>query len=240
MLKIFVCEDNIVQRKKMESIIDCLKADMVDVIEKGIVTANPYEILEHIRNENNSCLYFLDIDLKCDMDGFMLAHKIRETQPRCCIVFVTTHSEMSFMTFPYRIEAMDFIIKDDIGKLEERMLQCIEQAIERCCRKEEKDTEKYTVKIGNHIKNITLSEIKYFEAVAETRKIILHATNCVIEFSGKLKEIEKNLNEDFVRCHRSVIVNTKYIESVDRINHIIYLKDGEICHMSVRLGKKIW
>ena len=52
--------------------------------------------------------------------------------------------------------------------------------------------------------------------------------------------IEKNLNEDFVRCHRSVIVNTKYIESVDRINHIIYLKDGEICHMSVRLGKKIW
>lgn len=58
MLKIFVCEDNIVQRKKMESIIDCLKADMVDVIEKGIVTANPYEILEHIRNENNSCLYF--------------------------------------------------------------------------------------------------------------------------------------------------------------------------------------
>lgn len=68
----------------------------------------------------------------------MLAHKIRETQPRCCIVFVTTHSEMSFMTFSYRIEAMDFIIKDDIGKLEERMLQCIEQAIERCCRKEEK------------------------------------------------------------------------------------------------------
>lgn len=115
MLKIFVCEDNIVQRQKMESIIDCLKADMVDVIEKGIVTANPYEILEHIRNENNSCLYFLDIDLKCDMDGFMLAHKIRETQPRCCIVFVTTHSEMSFMTFSYRIEAMDFIIKDDIG-----------------------------------------------------------------------------------------------------------------------------
>ena len=50
MLKIFVCEDNIVQRKKIESIIDCLKADMVDVIKKGIVTANPYEILEHIRN----------------------------------------------------------------------------------------------------------------------------------------------------------------------------------------------
>ena len=45
---------------------------------------------------------------------------------------------------------MDFIIKDDIGKLEERMLQCIEQAIERCCKKEEKDTEKYTAKIGNH------------------------------------------------------------------------------------------
>ncbi len=239
MLKIFICEDNSTQRLKMENIIDRLKIDMADEIEKGIVTADPYEILDYIKSESNSCLYFLDIDLKCDIDGFLLAQKIREAQPRCCIVFVTTHSEMSFMTFSYRVEAMDFIIKDDAGKLEERMHQCIEQAIERCSKKIEKHTGKYTVRIADHIKNIPLAEIKYFEAVAETRKITLHATNCVIEFSGKLKEIEKSLNDNFVRCHRSVIVNREYIESVDKINHIIYLKDGESCPISVRLGRRI-
>ena len=50
------------------------------------------------------------------------------------------------------------------------------------------------------------------------------------------------MKKEFSISNDKVLLNfsAKYIESVDRVNHIIYLKDGEICHMSVRLGKKIW
>ena len=46
------------------------------------------------------------------MNGVALAQRIRQIQPCCFIVFITSHSEMSLRTFQYKAEALDFIVKD--------------------------------------------------------------------------------------------------------------------------------
>ena len=109
MLNIFVCEDDTVQRKSIVQIIK--NTVLIEELDMQLIldTPNPYELLETVKTSQNTGIYFLDIDLKCDMNGMKLAQQIRLYDPRCFIIFVTSHSELSYMTFQYRVEAMDFV-----------------------------------------------------------------------------------------------------------------------------------
>ena len=44
------------------------------------------------------------------------------------IIFVTSHSELTYLTFVYKVSAMDFIFKDDPNQLKTRIIDCIETA----------------------------------------------------------------------------------------------------------------
>lgn len=237
MLKIYICEDNNEQREKMNTFVDELLAVGNMYMEKAVVTADPYEIIESVEKDSVGGVFFLDVDLNTDINGLELAKRIREIQPRCFIVFVTTHSEMAFMTFSYRVEAMDYIIKDNLEELKSRLHQCLIKANERS--QEDDEKKKYLIKIGDNIRLVPYDEILYFEAVTDVRKIVLHTHDAVLEFTGKLKDVEQQMDERFYRCHRSIIVNRDYIKQIDKENRIIYLVNGESCPMSVRLGKGI-
>lgn len=239
MLKVHVCEDNKEQQKNLEQCIEEIIAIENLKMEKGIITDNPEKMLEGIRQEKETGIFFLDIDLNHEMNGVELARRIREYQPRCYIIFVTTHSEMSYMTFSYKVEAMDFIIKDNLKEIKNRVHQCLIHAekLQKDTAKESRKT--YSVKQGERIKEVPYDDILFFEAASGSRKIVLHTKNTVMEFNGKIKEIESAMDERFYRCHRGVIVNKNNIEEVNEEEHLIYLYGGESCPMSVRLGKGI-
>ena len=113
MLNVFICEDNTIERNKFEKIIkDIIMIENLDM-DVSLSTGNPEDILSYLDNNSVSGLYFLDIDLKNKINVLKLAEKIREYDPRGFIVFVTTHAEMSYLTFIYKVEAMDYIIKDN-------------------------------------------------------------------------------------------------------------------------------
>lgn len=235
MLKVYICEDNDMQRERMSTFVDDILGEEDLDMEKAVVTGNPYEIIDAISIASEAGVFFLDVDLQTDINGLELAKRIRELQPRCFIVFVTTHSEMAFMTFSYRVEAMDFIIKDNIEELKSRVHQCMIQASERS--KISAQKKYYSIKIGDNIRVIPYDGIVYFEAATDSRKIILHTQDAIYEFSGKLKDIEENVDETFYRCHRAFIINRNYIKDVDKEKRIVYLTNGDNCPMSVRLGK---
>ena len=111
MLKAFICEDNKNQREKLTKIIeDIILIENYDM-DLGLSTSDPYELINSITGTTNTGIYFLDVDLHSDINGIQLAEKIREHDPRGFIVFITTHAEMSYLTFIYKVEAMDYIIK---------------------------------------------------------------------------------------------------------------------------------
>ena len=49
----------------------------------------------------------------------------------------------------------------------------------------------------------------------------------------------KAFGDDFVRCHRSFLVNKKNIKEVDTKNRIIHFINGETCLMSTRMMKEL-
>ena len=237
MLNIFVCEDNAAQRRTIVQIIQNTvlmeELDMQLVLNAG----DPYVLLEKVKTSQNTGIYFLDIDLHSDMNGMKLAQQIRLFDPRGFIIFITAHSELSFMTFQYRVEAMDFVLKDNPAEAKVKIRECLLNAMERYTLQTNKTHKVYTAQVGGRKISVDYDDIFFFETSGNIHKVILHAKDRQIEFSGTIKELEGILDDSFIRCHRSFLVNRNNIKEADAKNRIIYFTNGETCLMSTRMMK---
>ena len=239
MLHIFVCEDDDAQRKNVVQTIH--NTVMMEELDMQLVldTADPYELLDVVKTSQNTGIYFLDIDLNCDMNGMKLAQQIRKFDPRCFIIFITAHSELSYMTFQYRVGAMDFVLKDNPVEAKVKIRECLLHAWERHTLQTNKVHKTYTIEIGERKISVDYQDILFFETSSNIHKVVLHAKDRQIEFSGTMKDLENTLDNSFVRCHRSFLANRNNIKEVDTKNRIIYFINGESCLMSTRMMKGI-
>lgn len=237
MLNIYVCEDDAAQRQTITQIIQNTvlmeELDMRLVSEEG----DPCLLLETVRSSENTGIYFLDIDLNSSMNGLKLAQQIRLYDPRGFIIFITAHSELSYMTFQYRVEAMDFILKDNPAEMDVKIRECLLHAMERYTLQTNRTHRVYTIQVGERKISVDYDDIFFFETSGNIHKVILHARDRQIEFPGTIKELAGALDSNFVRCHRSFLVNKTNIKETDTKNRIIYFTNGETCLMSTRMMK---
>lgn len=237
MLNIFVCEDDDAQRRSTVQTIQ--NTVLIEELDMKLVldAADPYVLLEKVRTSLNTGIYFLDIDLGSNLNGMKLAQQIRLSDPRGFIIFITAHSELSFMTFQYRVEAMDFVLKDNPAEAKVKIRECLLNAMERYTLQTNRTHKVYTTQIGGRKINVDYDDIFFFETSSNIHKVILHAKDRQIEFSSTMKELTSTLGDNFVRCHRSFLVNKNNIKEVDAKKRIIYFTNGETCLMSTRMMK---
>ena len=236
MIDIIICEDNNNQRKEIESIINSESKNLNSNIV--LSTANPNEVLNYINNcKLNSFIYFLDIDLKSNMNGLELAKLIRKSDPRGYIIFLTAHAELTLLTFQYKVQAMDFIIKGDINVIKPRILDCIKEVYTTLNNAKIKNNNTIALDIGDNIIFYNLDDILFFETASKEHKIRIHTTTGQSEFYGTLKSIENIVSSDFYKTHRSYLINTKKIKSIDKSNLIVHMVNDEICYVSSRYLK---
>ncbi len=237
MLDIFVCEDNAAQRRTVVNIIQ--NTVLIEELDMQLTldTGDPYMLLKKIKTSQNTGIYFLDIDLNSSMNGMKLAQQIRLYDPRGFIIFITAHSELSYMTFQYRVEAMDFILKDNPAEAKVKLRECLLNAMERHTLQTNKTHKVYTLEIGGRKISVDYEDILFFETSSNIHKVILHAKDRQIEFPSTLKELTGVLDSNFVRCHRAFLVNKNNIKEVDTKNRIIQFANGETCLMSTRMMK---
>ena len=239
MLDIFVCEDNAAQRRTIVNIIQ--NTVLIEELDMQLTldTGDPYMLLEKVKTSQNTGIYFLDIDLNSSMNGMKLAQQIRLHDPRGFIIFITAHSELSYMTFQYRVEAMDFVLKDNPAEVKVKLRECLLNAMERHTLQTKKTHKVYTLEVGGRKINVDYEDILFFETSSNIHKVILHAKDRQIEFPSALKELASVLDGNFVRCHRAFLVNKNNIKEVDTKNRIIHFANGETCLMSTRMMKEL-
>lgn len=240
MMKVFICEDNRVQKEKLENIIKNIIIIENYDMNLQLSTDDPFEIINYLKSNNTSGLYFLDVDLHSDINGIQLAEKIRDYDPRGFIVFITTHAEMSYLTFLYKVEAMDYIIKDNYNNIQQRINECIKNAHNKYSSKLSDLQKTFSIKVADKIINVALNEIIFFETSSIIHKVILHCESRQIEFYSKMKEIEDKLPDNFFRCHNSFIINKDKIKEIDKKNRIAYMIDDEECLISTRGIKNLF
>jgi len=236
MLKIYICEDIKEQRDQfLKDIKDIIALEDLDM-KIEISSEDPYEVLEHVKNIKETGLYFLDINLKTNIDGVVLAKEIRKYDPRGFIVFITTHTELTLLTFEHQVEALDYIIKDTInmGNNKEKFHKCILNAYEKYSNSITQNKRLFNLKIGEKVMNIECDKILFFETSQKTSKVKLHLSNGILEFHASMKDVEKQLDENFYRCHNSYIVNVENIDSINTKEQIALMKNGSECLISRR------
>lgn len=238
-MKIYICEDDPKQLENLKTIISNYIMIEEKEMEIELATDDPEAILEHAKDTDEIGCYFLDIQLNAEMNGMKLATELRKVDPVGNIIFVTSHSELTYLTFIYKVAAMDFIFKDDPEEIKTRVIDCLKTAETRLkLLSQESSVETIELKRGSNSLYVQYDDVMFFESSSKSHRLIAHLDNRQIEFYGSLKELSK-IDQRFFRCHNSFVINRHNIESIDSKTRSVNFKNGECCYASVRNIKKI-
>jgi two-component system response regulator AgrA len=232
MIKIYVCEDQVSFRKSLVTMIEGHIEASNYKMTLALETDSPEVMMKALEKNKSKNIYFLDIQLNHTMNGIELAEQIRKIDQEGLIVFITSHGEMAYLTFEYKVKAFDYVVKDEILELKNRLENCLDRANEKILHKEPLNQESFSVKLSERQFFVPYEEIMFFETAPTAHKVQLNALRQQLEFYGKLSEIEKEVNEHFIRSHRSYLVNTRNIQSLDLKNKLIKMKNGQVCYYS--------
>jgi two-component system LytT family response regulator len=191
-------------------------------------------------NQYNPELIFLDIQLSGET-GFDLLEIIDNSIK---IIFVTAYDEYAIRAF--EVNAIDYLLKPVNP---ERLKVSIERVIIR--EKTQKSGPKgyeYSDSIYVHLNNyasrfIKISSITFIEPVGNYSKIVtIEGKHCLV--LKTLKQWQEELpDNNFVRIHRSSIVNIEHVERIEKksnTQHMAFLKNiVEPLEVSRRYAKKL-
>lgn len=171
------------------------------------------ELLNYIKNYKVDVL-FLDIDLKSNLSGLEIAELVRSSNKDCYIIFETAHLEYGLIAYKYK--TFDFICKPVT-------LQRVEECVLRLFDDISGLTKKF-VRINNKNTIIAESDIKYIKK--DGMKLIFHTENREYEIYSSFLKIQGSLPSNFVRCHKSFIVNIDNVTKVESNKNIVYFNDS--------------
>ncbi|MFV0239051.1 MAG: LytR/AlgR family response regulator transcription factor [Lacrimispora sphenoides] len=239
MIYIYLCEDDNMQLNRWINIIE--KYLIMNPTESKLycATSNPEELLSMRRRSNITGLYFLDIDLQSNKNGIELAQEIRKYDPRGYVVFVTTHSEMAILTFRYKVEAMDFITKDETETLPDQICSCIQNAETNFKAQLDSSNRLLSIKLDKDSLVLDQNDIVAITTSDDSHKIIVHTKTGIRQISGSLKEFHATLNSGFCQCNRSTIINTKHVLKYSRDNALLHMNNTETYSVSIRMMGKV-
>ena len=211
MWKTIVIDDEQLARQRIKRL---LKAyDEIDIIAEA---ENGEQGLQCI-HQHLPDLIFLDIEMPV-LNGFEMLSKLTH-HPK--IVFTTAYDQYAIKAFeegsidyllkPIEIERLDKTIK----KLRQTNLAAAPVQIEDLIRQMQgkKAIKTLTVKLGDKILLIKLADIVHVQA--EDKYVFLHTADGKKHLTDfTLSALEEKLPEEFLRIHRSEIINTEYIKEI--------------------------
>ncbi len=239
MIHIYLCEDETRQLNHWVDIIEKYLLMNPTDVQLYCSTSKPEELLSMRRRSRTTGLYFLDIDLQSNKNGIELAQEIRKYDPRGYIVFVTTHSEMAVLTFRYKVEAMDFITKDESETFPQQICSCIQNAERNYKAQLDTSNRLLSVKIDKDSLILDQNDIVAITTCDDPHKLIVHTKTGVRQITGSLKEFHVTLNSGFCQCNRSTIVNLKHVLKYSRENALLLMDNKETYSVSIRMLGKV-
>lgn len=229
-MNIIICEDDKYYRDYIEKILTNHINAEHSKAQIMLSTGDPQEVIDYIHVNGEVSLYYLDIKLTETTSGFDLAELLRETDYLSHIIFITNYREMMPLTYEYKLEALDYIVKEDSEHVKKKICEGLDYVDKR------QKSHVQCLNIKNRQKNVSmpLNSICYIESIKSSHKLNIYYDNGVLTVSGLLKEVEKQLDMNFLRCHKSLIVNMGKVVEIDKRNRILTLNAGYRCAYAAR------
>lgn len=219
MLKFAVCDDNIIILNRLTKMLESIFLKNNLCAEVVLSSNSSRELIEYT-NSNNLDVLILDIDFKSECSGLELAKKIRAKNKDMYLIFSTGHLEYALMA--YKLKTFDYLPKPVTPER-------LEDTINRIFDDISLDNEANFINIGNSKILINENEIDYIKK--DGMKVIYHTPCKEYEAYSSFAKIEKSLPENFIRCHKSYIVNTKNIINIESNNNTILFNSNSSCYI---------
>ena len=171
-------------------------------------------------------IFILDVIYK-GISGIDVAKKIREQYKESFIVFVTKHIELMHMVINQNIMPSGFIGKP-IN--ENDMRKALYNIFEYCKENIRANVQTLTISTNSAVYKIPYDEIIYIESI--NKKIFIYSDTQRISCYNSLYILEEELGEEFIRCHKSFIINKNKIKNVYFDEMVIEMLNGSKISMS--------
>lgn len=237
-MKIFILKDEKQELNKLYYlIIKYLYFRNYDINIEVII--DYYEnILDYIEKNNVVGIYFTYKNLNSDIDEIELVSKIRQYDSVGKIAFVSTNIELSYLIYTHKDEDVDYISKEDNEQFIFEIINCIEVVYKRYITKQKLDKKSFIIKSKGKQIRVYNNEVNFIESSHVAHKLIIHSNERLIEFYGRIKDLDKKF-ENFCRCHQSYVVNVDNIDFIDTKSREIVMKNGKVCYSSIRYIKDL-
>lgn len=176
---------------------------------------------------------FLDIRMP-QLDGFEVLEHIKKEN--LLVIFITAHADYAVKAFEY--EAFDYLLKP-ISK--ERFSKAISRTLKFLKTDEKKDDLYMSLKDNGTVYNIAIRDITHIEADDNYVKIY-HKEKTYRKRSTLSTFLDSLGNSDFLRIHRSYVVNRQHIVSMVRVykgDYLIRLNNGKVIPTSQSYRKNV-
>ena len=211
MLSVAVCDDEVIECCNMaRKIKDILEEMKIPCIIRQFQSGR--ELLQAIESFD---IVFLDIMMQ-DTDGMKTAKMLRERENEKILIFVSSSREYVFEA--YDVEAFQYLLKPVDDRKLKRVLQ------KAVLKTESRSQEYIIVSRERQRKKLFLDDIYYFEI--RGRVVDAHGAEGIFTYYEQIGELESKLRDKgFFRCHKSYLLNLKYVDGYNRQEAI--LENGE-------------
>lgn len=207
-MKIGLVDDRNIDLDKLTGIISGIQG--VEII---FSTTSAEEAYEHIKKETVDLL-IADIEMP-NLSGFELADIIHAHALNISVIFVTGNS--GYAVHAFELNVHDYIMKP---YPKERLIQSIQRLLEKSTSTEING--RLYLKQKNDIHIVQKKDIIFIERSG--RSTTIFTKSGPIKTYQTLNELEGELRErDFIRSHRSFIINIHYV-----LNFSLYAKNSYI------------
>mgnify|MGYP000856601384 FL=1 len=223
MLKIALCDDNKSTITKYAELIYGLAEKYQLKIEISCFNSGESLIFNYSNISEQADIIYLDI-LMDRTDGMETAKKMRDIGCKAQIIFLTSYEDYVYEAF--EVGAAQYLIKENTNKdkFERVFLKAVDMVSEN-------KEGLFSIKYDGKTTVIPIREIAYFEI---WNRVITayYGDGKSAKYYYSIERLQEELsNKNFVRVHRSYLVNLSYIEMFQQKN--IKLKTGAIIPVGV-------
>lgn len=211
MLMIAVCDDEI--RECYELSIQIQHA--LDQLNMPCTIRQYHSGQELLQAKQTFDIVFLDIIMQ-GMDGMKTAELFRRKFNGKILIFISSSRQYVFDAFA--VEAFEYLVKPIAAEK-------LRGTLSRCIAKIGRQSDDFIILSKDRkVRKLFLDEVRYFEICG--RQIEAHGADSVFSWYEQISALEKALSgKDFFRCHKSYLVNLKYVDYYDR--HEVTLDNGD-------------
>ena len=216
-LKVAICDDEQNQIEYLSGVVSDWARKNRHIVEVKCYPSAKSFLFDY-SEEKDFDILLLDIEMP-EMNGVELAKTVRKENSTIQIVFITGYYE--YFSDGFDVSALHYLIKPAD---ERKLLPVLDRAVSNL---NYRQRAVLLTSPGGDVK-VSLADICYVES--ENVHVAVHTTSGVYHSRISLAKFAEQLDETFIKVHRSYIVGLKYVKRISRTD--ITMLNGDIVPIS--------